>query len=528
MREFAALFDKIDQVQSTNEKVEHIKNYFASCSDEDGAWALFFLSGHRIKSLVGSKILLGLCSELVDLPLWLVEESYASVGDTAETITLLLPRKEISEIDNEYSLSEWMEEIIKPLQPLSVEKKRNVIISFWEQLSSKEIFILNKILTGSFRVGVSSLLTLKALSEAIHISREILSQRVMGNWEPDGSFFKSLKSLEPHNRYLNPFPFYLAHPFEGDLQDLGAISNWQIEWKWDGIRGQAVIGEEGAALWSRGNELISHQFPELIDSFKTIEKGTVLDGEILAYENNHPLPFAELQKRLGRKNVSKAMIEKIPIVLVVYDILEYKGVDLRDKPMHERRTILESIIFLSPKIILSELIESSDWQEILSFRLESRSRGVEGLMLKMKNSPYGIGRQKGYWWKYKVDPMTIDAILMYAQAGSGQRANLFTDYTFGVWKDNELVPVAKAYSGLDKKEISELDRWIRKNTEEKFGPVRKVKAHYVFEIAFEGIQKSNRHKSGIALRFPRILRWRKDKPVTESDTLESVKTNFFS
>lgn len=527
MRKFAALFEKIDQVQSTNEKVEHIKNYFETCTDEDGAWALFFLSGHRLKRLIGSGIMLEWCRELLQLPVWLIEDSYASVGDTAETITLLLPRKEEGEVGNEYSLSEWMETIIKPLQKAALDEKREVIISYWKTLSSKEIFIMNKILTGSFRMGISSLLTLKALSQAIDISREILSHRVMGNWEPTAAYFKSLKSKESE-KFLNPYPFYLAHPFEGDLSTLGLLEEWQVEWKWDGIRGQAVIGDGEAALWSRGNELVSNQFPELIEAFKTIPAGTILDGEILAYADNHPLPFAELQKRLGRKNVSKAIIEKIPLVFMVYDILEYGGVDLRAKPMQERRSLLESLTFQSPKIFLSKLVSGKEWQDILNFRLESRERGVEGLMLKKKESTYGVGRQKGNWWKYKVDPMTIDAVLLYAQAGSGQRANLFTDYTFGVWKDKELVPLAKAYSGLDKQEIAELDKWIRKNTEEKFGPVRKVTAFHVFEIAFEGIQKSNRHKSGIALRFPRILRWRKDKPFNEADTLESIKKTFLN
>jgi DNA ligase 1 len=526
MKKFAALFDKIDQVQSTNEKVSHVKNYFATCTDEDGAWALFFLCGHRIKRLISSRMLLEWSTSLISFPPWLIEESYSSVGDTAETIALLLPRKETGEVSNDRSLAEWMETIIKPLQNLNLEEKKDKIISIWKELSSKEIFILNKILTGSFRMGISTLLTLKALSQAIDVKREILSQRLMGKWDPSAQFFKSLKSSEFHNTLLNPYPFYLAYPFEGDLNSLGPLSDWQIEWKWDGIRGQAVIGEEGAALWSRGNELISDQFPDLIEAFKKMASRTILDGEILAYANDRPLSFGELQKRLGRKNVSKAMQEKVPIVFIVYDILEYNGIDMRSKPLHERRALLQSLTWPSPKMILSQLVKGMDWQHILNLRLQSREKGVEGLMLKKMDSLYGTGRQKGYWWKYKVDPMTIDAVLIYAQAGTGRRSNLFTDYTFGVWHHDELIPIVKAYSGLDQKEISELDRWIRKNTEEKFGPVRKVKALHVFEIGFEGIQKSNRHKSGVALRFPRILRWRKDKPIDECDHLESIKQNF--
>lgn len=527
MRKFVALFDHIDQTQSTNEKVLHIKNYFASCSDEDGAWALFFLCGRHLKRFISSRMLLIWSFELIHLPSWLIEESYASVGDTAETISLLLPRKE-NEIKSELSLSEWMEKNIKSLQILSLEEKQEKIISFWKEFTTKEIFISNKILTGSFRMGVSYLLTLKALGQAINVSRESLSQRLMGNWQPTGEFFKSLKFFNANNKYLDPYPFYLAYSFEGDLRSLGLPSDWFIEWKWDGIRAQAVIREEGAALWSRGNELISCQFPELIEAFKTIPLGTVLDGEILAYMNDRPLPFSELQQRLGRRNVSKAMIEKIPIVFMAYDILEYGEVDLRNKPLNQRRTLLQNLTFAPHKIILSPQVLGLDWSEILDLRLQAREKGTEGLMLKKIDSYYGIGRQKGYWWKYKVEPWTIDAVLMYAQAGTGIRANLFTDYTFGVWKNNELIPIAKAYSGLNQDEIHELDRWIRKNTEEKFGPVRKVKAFHAFEIGFEGIQLSKRHKSEVALRFPRILRWRKDKPIQECDTLESIKKNFLN
>lgn len=526
MQKFVTLFQNIDQTQSTNEKVLHIQNYFSSCSDEDGAWALFFLCGHRIKRLITGKKLLEWCKEMVAIPSWLIEESYATVGDSAETISLLLPRKEESAY-NPYSLAEWMEKCIQPLKGLDEENQKKQILTFWHQLSTQEIFLINKILTGSLRVGVSALLTLKGLSGAIGISREILSQRLMGDWEPTGSFYANLKSESEHNRYLNPYPFYLAYAFEGDLSSLGSLSDWMIEWKWDGIRGQGVIRNAMAALWSRGNELISHQFPELIEAFKTLPEGVVLDGEILAHKEGRPLPFAELQKRLGRKNVSKAMMEKSPVVFMIYDILEFQGTDIRSHALSERRALLEHLTIHSPKLILSEEIKCQEWDAVHALRLESRERATEGIMLKKRDSVYGVGRQKGFWWKYKVDAMTLDAVLLYAQAGSGRRANLFTDYTFALWKDKELIPITKAYSGLDQKEINELDAWIRRNTEEKFGPVRKVKPLHVFEIAFEGIQLSKRHKSGIALRFPRISRWRKDKPCEECDSLETVKKTFF-
>ena len=524
MRKFVALFEKIDQTQSTNEKVQHMQEYFSACSDEDGAWALFFLCGHRIKRLISSRMLLQWCANILSFPNWLIEESYATVGDTAETISLLLPRKQSE--GNAYSLADWMEKFIKPLQKLSKEDQEKQILGFWKELNTKEIFILNKILTGSFRVGVSSLLTLKALSQSINISREVLSQRLMGVWEPTGEFYAQLKNEGEGNRYLNPYPFYLAYQLEAELKTLGPLSDWVAEWKWDGIRGQAVVREGTSALWSRGNELVSLQFPELIEAFKTIPEGTVLDGEIIAYQDGRPLPFAELQKRLGRKNVSKAMMEKVPISFIVYDLLEYQGEDLRNRPLSDRRALLEKQSFASPKILVSPEIVCEDWDAIQAMRLTSREKATEGIMIKRRDSTYGVGRQKGYWWKYKVEPMTLDAVLLYAQAGSGRRANLFTDYTFGVWKDKELIPIAKAYSGLNQEEIQKLDNWIRRNTEEKFGPVRKVKPVHVFEIAFEGIQFSKRHKSGIALRFPRIVRWRQDKPPEECETIEAIIRTF--
>lgn len=528
MRNFAALFQQIDQTQSTNEKVAHMKDYFATADSGDSSWALFFLSGHRLKRFISSSMLFSWCLEYTKMPEWLMSDSYEAVGDTAETISLLLPRREKSLLADELTLSDWLENKLLPLRNASDQEKKKQIFSFWDILSTQEIFILNKILTGSFRVGVSSLLTLKGLSQALNVSRETLSHRVMGNWEPTPDFFESLKLTDIAHAYMNPYPFYLAYPLEGGLENLGDASKWQAEWKWDGIRAQGIHRNGEEALWSRGNELVSHQFPEIIEALKTLPEGTVLDGEILAYKEGKPLAFGELQKRLGRKQVSKAMMEQVPIVFMIYDILEEDGKDIRSLPMQERRKKIEAFLFQSPKFILSPVVQFKDWDELMQLRTTARDLATEGIMLKKNDSSYGVGRHKGNWWKFKVDPMSIDAVLIYAQAGSGKRANLYTDYTFGVWHENELIPIAKAYSGLDLKEINELDRWIRRNTEEKFGPVRKVKAHHLFEIAFEGIQKSNRHKSGVALRFPRIARWRKDKPYEEADTLENIKKTFLN
>lgn len=527
MEKFASLFDKIDQTFSTNEKVQFMREYFEQVPSEDAAWALFFLSGQRIKRLISSKSLFEFCLEATKLPSWIVEESYEAVGDTAETIALLLKPTEEKEIAG-LSLSEWMEQRILPLRNRTYEEQKTDVIGFWNQLNQRERFILNKILTGSLRVGVSHLLTLRSVSQALNVPREILSQRLMGTWEPTKEFFDSLKE-ENHSsssKYLNPYPFFLASPLEDALESLGDPQEWQAEWKWDGIRAQCIHKGNKFAIWSRGNELISHQFPEILHVLEKIPEGTILDGEILAFKENLPMPFGMLQKRLGCKSPSKKIIEEVPIVFMIYDLLEFKGEDYRRYPLQKRREVFESWIDIAPKLSVSPLVHFQTWDEIREKKLESKQRGTEGIMLKKLDSPYGLGRQRGNWWKYKIDPMTIDAVLIYAQAGKGRRANLYTDYTFGVWEGEQLIPIAKAYSGLSQEEIDRLDRWIRRHTEEKFGPVRKVKAEQVFEIAFEGIQKSNRHKSGVALRFPRISRWRNDKPIEECDTLKKIKETF--
>lgn len=499
--------------------------YFEKMPFEDSAWALFFLSGHKIKRLIGSRKLFEWCQEAVNLPTWLIQESYDAVGDIAETIALLCSVND-ENFDNRRSLSQWLNEKILPLHEMDAAEQKKKIIQYWQELDHSGIFILNKILTGSLRIGVSQLLTIQALSKAFKVPKEILSLRLMGNWNPSSVFFQRLTVLQdPTDVHLNPYPFFLASPLNKPVEDLGDVHEWMAEWKWDGIRAQCINRAGHVAIWSRGNELISDQFPEIVEAIKKIASGTVLDGEILAFANGRPLPFGELQKRLGRKKVTSAMMQSVPIVYMIYDILEEKGIDVRKKSFMERRALFENWK-MDERILVSPQVFFNKWSELEEKRREAKTNGTEGLMLKRKRSLYGVGRRRGNWWKYKVDPKTIDAVLLYAQPGQGWRANLYTDYTFAVWTENEWVPIAKAYSGLSKDEIAQLDKWIRKNTQEKFGPVRKVKPEQVFEIAFDGIQTSSRHKSGIAMRFPRIQRWRHDKLPNECDTLEGIKSQF--
>lgn len=524
MKLFSELFRKLDSTNKTNEKIDALVEYFNAARTEDAAWAVSFLIGRKPRQIVPTKKLRLWSAEAADIPDWLFDESYDVVGDLAETITLLLPDPEST---SDVKLKNWVEERLLPLKDLEETEQRKTVLSYWDELNTEERFVVNKLITGGFRIGVSQQNVVKALSKFSGIDSATLSHRLMGDWYPDKSFFENLVSHEVEDADISrPYPFYLAYALEGEVEDLGNLNEWFIEWKWDGIRCQIIKREDEVFIWSRGEDLITEQFPELKISAEKLENGTVLDGELLPYKNDKPMPFGELQKRLGRKNLSKKILEEVPTSIICYDILEHKYSDIRNEILSKRREILEETIerLKIPRFLISTKVETESWEELKILREESRERFVEGFMLKRKESLYQVGRKKGDWWKWKIDPLTVDAVLIYAQKGHGKRANLYTDYTFGVWDNGELVPFAKAYSGLTDEEIRKVDNFVKRNTLEKFGPVRTVKPELVFEIAFEGIRKSNRHKSGVAVRFPRINRWRKDKKMEEADNLESVKT----
>ncbi|MBN9376757.1 MAG: ATP-dependent DNA ligase [Chlamydiales bacterium 38-26] len=524
METFKKLYFDIDQTQSTNEKIQIIKEYFEKSSPDDAAWALFFLMGRRLKRLISSHDLKKWCIDWLQIPDWLYQECHSAVGDTAETVALLItPSEDPKPLP---ALGELMKLHIIPLQSQSEEVKKQFVLNFWKQLDRKNCFIFNKLLTGGFRVGASRQVTLKALSLALEVPQEKLAQAVNTNTIPSGEFFENLRHLKDAEiSASHPFPFYLASPLDKELHLLGSPYQWMAEWKWDGIRAQLIMHEESVLLWSRGNEIITEQCPEIIQEAKNWKISAILDGEILAFQHEKPLPFFALQKRLGRKKPSKKIQEEIPLIFMAYDLLSQEGLDCRQDPFEIRREKLKRLIahIQSPYLLLSPEVPFKSWEELKHLQLNAKNLMAEGLMLKDRQSVYRTGRTKGEWWKFKLAPMTIDAVLLYAQPGSGRRANLYTDYTFAVWQEGQLIPIAKAYSGLDQKEIEELDRWIRRHTTEKFGPVRQLEPFYVFEIAFENAQPSNRHKSGVALRFPRILRWRKDKTAEQADQLDDVK-----
>ncbi|MEW5850671.1 MAG: ATP-dependent DNA ligase [Myxococcota bacterium] len=524
MKRFAQLYEELDSTTSTNAKVTAMIGYFRLAPPDDAAWALFFLTGQRLKRLLSGRLLADWAMEMRGIPSWLFSDCYEAVGDLAESVALLLAGRLETEPGAELSLGQWMETRILPLVEVDAEEQKTRVTSWWRELGARELFMLNKVLTGELRVGVSHTLVTRAVANVAGVDPAVMAHKLMGTWRPTAEFFTWLTSGDTaHADASRPYPFCLATQLDQDVRELGNRADYQAEWKWDGIRAQ-ILRRDELHIWSRGEELITDRFPELHEPAMRLPPGTVLDGEIVASLGGPPLPFQVLQQRIGRKKLTPQILASAPAAFLAYDILEEGGTDLRGLPLRERRVRLEALVRpVGPPFSLSEVITAPDWDALTALRRESRERSAEGLMLKHLGSPYGTGRRRGDWWKWKIDPYTVDAVLIYAQPGSGRRSNLFTDYTFGVWHEGKLVPVAKAYSGLSDAEIAEMDRWIRGHTVERHGPVRAVEPVHVFELAFEAIAESSRHRSGIALRFPRMARWRRDKPASEADTLERVR-----
>lgn len=536
MKAFAQLFLSLDETNKTNEKVRVLHDYLLSVPDTDKMHMLALFTGRKPKRQINSTQLRNWAMEITLIPDWLFEESYHVVGDLAETIALLLPEP-INALSSGKNLSEWIAEI-KSLGALDEEQRKRWLVESWSVLDTQERFVFNKLLTGSFRVGVSQTLVIKALSQISKLDVPTLTHRIMGNWLPEKYTYEELTSAQGAiDDISRPYPFFLAYPVQEtsekqrsaeELQvSLGDACAWQAEWKWDGIRAQLINRKGEIFIWSRGEDLATEKFPELHPFLRLLPDGTVLDGEIITFRDELPLPFGLLQTRIGRKNLTKKILEENPVVFMAYDCIEYQGIDIRFQPQTERRRILEKLqvaaALENQTFRISPLIKFENWAELAEVRTQSREMVAEGIMLKRKIASYQVGRKKGDWWKWKIDPLSVDAVLIYAQKGHGRRADLYTDYTFAVWDGDKLVPFAKAYSGLTDKEISKVDYFVKRNTLEKFGPVRTVKPELVFEIGFEGINASNRHKSGVALRFPRILRWRSDKKKEEADTLDTLK-----
>ena len=522
MKRFAQLYAAIDSTTATNAKTDALVAYFSGAKPRDAVWAAWFLTGHRPRQAVKTRNLHTWAAGIAGLPLWLFEESYDAVGDLAETIALVLPDPTATD---DTPLHVWIEERLLPLRELGETEQRARLTEYWASLEGTERFVFNKLITGAFRVGVSGLLVVRAIARTFELDPKVVAHRLAGEWFPTEETWQRVIGADQQETHAaHPYPFFLAHPLEGDPAKLGDRAEWLAEWKWDGIRAQLLRRGEVVALWSRGDEPIAAQFPEIMEDARALPP-CVLDGEILAWKGGRVMPFAALQRRLGRKNPGKKVLSESPVVFLAFDLLEVAGEDWRARPLVERRARLADLLLSIPggsRFEVASQVRAPDWETLAVAREGSRAMGAEGLMLKRRDSPYGVGRTRGDWWKWKVEPYTLDAVLVYAQKGSGKRASLFTDYTFAIWKSGELVPFAKAYSGLTDEEIREVDAFIRGNTIERFGPVRTVKPELVFELGFEGLQRSNRHKSGIAVRFPRMLRMRKDKAAAEANTVEDA------
>ncbi|MBC3197390.1 ATP-dependent DNA ligase [Pseudomonas poae] len=540
MKAFAELYANLDATTSSNAKLAALQAYFLQAPPEDAAWAVYFLSGGRPRQLVPTRLLRDMATQASGIEAWLFEESYQSVGDLAETISLLLPE---STYTSEDGLAVWLEEKLLPLRGLSPLDLAERLPALWAQLDQPSLMVCIKLITGSFRVGVSKLLVTRALAAMADLDSKRVAQRLVGYTDlsnrPTAEGYLKLiapESTDEHaQRGGQPYPFFLAHGLSQPVEQfdtlLGAPTDWQVEWKWDGIRAQLVKREGRLWIWSRGEELVTERFPELHSLVSGLPDGTVIDGEIVVW-NGAVQPFALLQQRIGRKTLSKKVLEDAPVAVLAYDLLEYQGEDWRNHVQAERRAQLEQVISAcdQPVLLPSSLLQADTWEALAEQREASRSLGVEGMMLKDRNGLYGVGRTKdmGLWWKWKVDPFSVDAVLIYAQRGHGRRASLYSDYTFAVWDgppgtERTLVPFAKAYSGLTDEEMRKVDAIVRKTTVEKFGPVSSVTPSMVFELGFEGIALSKRHKSGIAVRFPRMLRWRQDKAVDEADNLATLQ-----
>lgn len=527
MKRFALLYADLDATTSTARKVAALEAYFREAPDADAAWAVYFLGGEKPRQVVPTRVLRVLATETAGIPDWLFEECYQAVGDLAETIAHLLPEAAACS-DTEATFAHWIEHRLLPMRKLDEPSLAAAVRAAWAELDAHERFVWNKLITGGFRVGVSRLLVTRAVAQVAGLEPTLVAERLLGEWQPTADAYRALCAREDAaDRAGRPYPFFLAHPLDRAVETLGPRDEWQAEWKWDGIRAQVIARDGRVFVWSRGDEPMTDRLPEIAALGARLPDGTVLDGEALAWRDGRAAPFALLQQRIGRKQLTPKVLRDAPVAFVAYDLLEHEGRDVRSQPTRERRGTLEHLVRAmdDPSLVLSPCVNAGDWAGLAAERVRARALGVEGLMLKHLASPYGAGRVKvegGGWWKWKLDPFSVDAVLVYAQRGHGRRASLYTDYTFAVWRGEELVPFAKAYSGLTDAEIREVDGFIRANTREKFGPVRSVTAALVMEIGFEGIQRSPRHKSGVAVRFPRILRIRHDKSVRDADSLEAL------
>jgi DNA ligase-1 len=531
MKAFSRLLDTLVYTTSRNRKLALIADYLRATPDPDRGWALAALTGELDFPAVKSSTIRNLMKDRVDPVLWTLSRDF--VGDTAETASLLWPEPAVLE-EEPASLSE----VVDFLSGLNRNTAPRELPKLLDRLDANGRFALIKLATGGMRIGVSARLAKTAFAQAFDVAVEEVEEYWHALTPPYADLFAwAAGGADPPDVSGVPRfrPFMLAHPLEDTLVDL---ADYAAEWKWDGIRIQLVRVKGETRLYSRSGDDISASFPELLD---VLPVDAVLDGELLVRGNvqggdagsekqGGAASFNALQQRLGRKTVSKKMLAEAPAFVRLYDALIVEGQDLRTREWTRRREALEALMGRLPDshFDISAIVEARDFEELAQIREGARDEAIEGLMLKRRDSPYIAGRKVGLWYKWKRDPLLIDCVLMYAQRGSGKRSSFYSDYTFGCWdgdpdKGAELLPVGKAYSGFTDAELKKLDRLVRQTTLNRFGPVREVERTLVFEVAFDSVHSSKRHKSGLAMRFPRIHRIRWDKPVHEADRIETLQ-----
>jgi DNA ligase 1 len=528
MRAFSQLLDDLVYTRSRNTKLQLIGDYLKETPDPDRGYGLAALTGTLDIPHVKPAAIRGLVEERIDPVLFYMSRDY--VGDTAETVSLLWPKRtgEPPEIDDA-TLS--ISNVIDRLRSASKLEAPRVLAAMLDHLDASGRYALLKLALGELRVGINARLAKQALAQAFGLEVEAVEEVWHGLRPPFAELFDWAEGRadQPTVRDVPIFrPFMLAHPLEDTKVSL---DDYAPEWKWDGIRVQLVHAGGDTRLYSRTGDDISGSFPDVAEAFRT---PAVLDGELLVrgeaqgsgLQVESAASFNALQQRLGRKNVSQKMLGAYPAFVRLYDILFDGEEDLRDLPWEQRRVRLEGFAEqLDPeRFDVSRLIEAESFEQLEELRLNARDVAIEGIMLKRRDSAYVAGRRTGLWYKWKRDPLTADCVLMYAQRGSGKRSSYYSDYTFGCWgEDGELLPVGKAYFGFTDEELKWLDRWIRGHTVQRFGPVREVEKTLVLEVAFDSIHTSTRHKSGLAMRFPRISRIRTDKPANEADTIAGMR-----
>lgn len=539
MKRFARLYRALDETTRTNEKVVALRSYFEQAPPEDAAWALMCLAGKRLRRTIGVNVLRDAVLLETGLPAWMLGECYDVVGDWSETMSLLLPAPGAGP---DLPLHTVFRDFIVPMGAMDAAGAMSLLRRAWGTLPRDQLFLFHKLISGTFRVGAARGLVVRALAEAAGLDPDTIAHRLAGRYEPTPDAYRALLAPRSAEDAAHPYPFCLAHQLDEAPGSLGDAREWFAEWKWDGIRAQLIRRAGRTSLWSRGEGAIGPQFPEIARIGDALPEGTVLDGEVIAWQGSpgdgSPLPFKALQTRLGRKDLQPSLFDTTIVLYMSFDQLERGGRDIRGEPIDARRATLEGTVqaLLEARpdlpVRVSPLLPHGTWEDLGRAREQAAiDRASEGLMLKHRASMYHVGRVRGDaasgnagWWKWKVDPYTVDAVLLYAQPGSGRRAGLYTDYTFAVWHGDQLVPFAKAYSGLTDEEIRRVDAFVRRHTLDRRGPVRFLEPRLVFEIAFQEIHPSTRHRSGVAVRFPRITRWREDKTPDQADTLETLLT----